>query len=107
MLKNKKNKKLIKEELLLQVYDLILNKEIFEDERIEFINFKNSIEKGKEFERELTILAEQLRILSLKKLSVNQTFSDDVGKFYIKISSNNLFKKNLGIGIVGISFLGK
>ena len=43
MLKNKKNKKLIKEELLLQVYDLILNKEIFEDERIEFINFKNSI----------------------------------------------------------------
>ena len=45
--------------------------------------------------------------MSLKKLSVNQTFSDDVGKFYIKISSNNLFKKNLGIGIVGISFLGK
>ena len=104
MFKNKINKKLTEEKLLLEVYDLILNTETYEEERIKLINFKNSIELGKEFERQLTILAEELRILSLKKLKLNETLSKDVGRFYMKISSTNLLKKNLGTGLVGISF---
>lgn len=53
-----------KEHIMDQVYNLILNVETKENEREALINFKNEIEAGKEFERNLMKLAESLRKLA-------------------------------------------
>lgn len=55
-----------KEHIMDQVYNLILNVETKENEREALINFKNEIEAGKEFERNLMKLAESLREISVK-----------------------------------------
>lgn len=101
-----KEKRIEKEnKLLLRIYDLILNKQTNEDERTILIEFKNSVESGKDFELETMKLAETLRLLGLKKFNNNDQLTPDVGKLYTDIFSTGLLKKELGRGIVALSFL--
>lgn len=97
----------LKKGLLSRVYDLILNKQTPDDERAKLIEFKNAIEKGKDFERELMYLAEDLRELALLKFNNKKNLSPEVGKFYMDISSTGFLKKELGRGMVTLSFLAK
>ena len=71
-----------KEHIMDQVYNLILNVETKENEREALINFKNEIEAGKEFERNLMKLAESLREISVKNISEKTTMSIGVREFY-------------------------
>jgi hypothetical protein len=107
MSKNKKLSRKEKEEAILEkVYDLILDEQIQDDERDVFITFKNDVGKGKDFERQLMILAEGLRQIAIERLTVQSKLSPHVGKFYMEISVTGLLKKNLGTGLaaMGITF---
>lgn len=94
-----------KNALLSRVYDLILNTETCDDERSKLIEFKNSVESGKDFEEQIMNLAEDLRQLAVRKLKNKETLSSEVGKFYMDISTAGLLKKNFAIGLTAISFL--
>lgn len=94
-----------KEHIMDQVYNLILNVETKENEREALINFKNEIEAGKEFERNLMKLAESLREISVKNISEKTTMSIGVREFYKKISSYGQLKKNFGRGLAVSGFI--
>lgn len=86
--------------LLARVYDLILNTETHDDERSRLVEFKNAVESGGNFEKEVMDLAESLRLLALKKYKNKETLSKDVGKLYMDISTTGFFEKNLAYGII-------
>lgn len=97
---SKKEKRLEAENALLaRVYDLILNTETSDDERSILIEFKNSVEEGKDFQKQVMRLAESLRQLSLKKFNNKETLSKAVGKLYMDISTTGFFEENLGRGL--------
>ncbi|BFK81333.1 hypothetical protein I3900191A7_14780 [Clostridium baratii] len=100
-----RKKKIILEEnaLLARVYDLILNKETSEDERIKLVEFKNAVENGKDFELETMKLARELRLLALSKFNNKKNLTPGVGKLYMDISSTGFFKAELGYGMVTLS----
>lgn len=103
---SKKEKRIkLQNELLLRVYDLILNPETEDDERAKLVEFKNNIEKSKDFEKEVMYLAEDLRRLSLLKFKNKNNLSPKVAKLYMDISTTGLFEKELGRGMVALSFL--
>ncbi|MDU1053252.1 bacteriocin immunity protein [Clostridium baratii] len=105
---NKKEKRTAEEnDLLARVYDLILNTQTLDDERSKLIEFKNAVESGKDFEKQIMNLAEDLRQLAVYKFKDKETLSQEVGKFYMDISTTGLLKKNLGIGLTSLSFLAK
>ncbi|MCQ2008763.1 MAG: bacteriocin immunity protein [Sporolactobacillus sp.] len=107
MSKNKKLSRKEQEEAILEkVYDLILDEQIQDDERNVFITFKNNVEKDKDFERRVMYLAEGLRQIAVKRLTVQSKLSPQVGGFYMEISATGLLKKNLGTGLaaMGITF---
>ncbi|MDQ0459462.1 bacteriocin immunity protein [Clostridium sardiniense] len=105
---SKKEKRIEEQDdLLARVYDLILNTQTLDDERSKLIEFKNAVESGKDFERQLMDLAEALRQLAVLKFKDKETLSAGVGKFYMDISTTGLLKKNLGIGLAALGFLGK
>lgn len=97
---SKKEKRLEAENALLaRVYDLILNVETPDDERSMLIEFKNAVEEGKDFEKQVMRLAESLRQLSLKKFNNKETLSKEVGKLYMDISTTGFLEENLGRGL--------
>ena len=105
---SKKEKILEKQnDLLSRVYDLILNTQTLDDERSKLVEFKNSVEMGKDFEQQTMNLAESLRQIAVRKAKDKETLSPEVGRFYMDISTTGLLKKNLGIGLTAISFLAK
>ncbi|WP_194190655.1 bacteriocin immunity protein [Clostridium chrysemydis] len=101
----RKEKIKLKEEAFLnRIYDLILDKETTEDERIELLKFKNEVEKGKDFELETMKLAKSLRLLALSKFNKNkENLSKGVGKLYMDISSTGFLKAELAYGIITLS----
>ena len=103
---SKKEKRIkLQNELLSRVYDLILNPETEDDERVKLVEFKNNVETGKDFEKEVMYLAEDLRKLSLLKFKNKNNLSPKVSKLYMDISTTGFFEKELGRGIVAFSFL--
>ena len=102
---NKKEKRTAEEnDLLARVYDLILNTQTLDDERSKLIEFKNAVESGKDFEQQIMNLAEDLRQLAVYKFKDKETLSQEVGKFYMDISTTGLFEKNLAIGLCATKF---
>ncbi|WP_242948010.1 bacteriocin immunity protein [Clostridium baratii] len=78
---SRKKKRILEENALLaRVYDLILNKETAEDERIKLVEFKNAVESGKDFELQTMKLARELRLLALSKFNNKKNLSPEVGK---------------------------
>lgn len=94
-----------KEQIMNQVYNLILNVETKENEREVLIHFKNEIEVGKAFERNLMQLAEHLREISVKNISEKRTMSKGVSVFYKTISSYGQLKQNFGRGLAVSGFM--
>lgn len=92
--------------LISKVYDLILNPKTSDDERTILVEFKNANNTTWNFEKNLMDLSRALRQLSIKKLNNKETLSEAVGKFYMDISKVGLHEKNLGMGLIYLSFLG-
>lgn len=95
----------IQDDLTSKVYDLILNEETTNEERLLLVDFKNKVERGQYFEKAVVDLAESLRLLAVSNLKKKIKLSADVGRFYMEISTTGLFKKNLGWGLIAMSMI--
>lgn len=79
------------------IYDLILSEETFAEERTALLSFKTDVEKGRDFDKQLMYLAENLR-----QLAVQSKLSKSVGEFYLTIATAGQRNKNAGLGSIGI-----
>ena len=98
--------KLVKEDLLNNVYDLVLSAETKEEERQVLLVFKNAVEAGKDFDKSVEKLASDLRKIGVKNISEKTKMSPNVNDFYKKISSYGFFEENLarGLAATGVIF---
>lgn len=91
--------KLDKEQFMTTIYNLILNPNIQETERDILVRFKNRIQKYSDFNNEVGVLAEDIRLLSIKNIGV-QTLSPDIVALYKEISYHKALDKQLPIGLI-------
>ena len=73
--------KLVKEDLLNDVYDLVLSAETKEEERQVLLVFKNAVEAGKDFDESVVNLASDLRKIGVKNISKKTKMSPNVNDF--------------------------
>ena len=78
--------KVTKTEIMNEVYDLILNANVTQDERAILVNFKNHV-NDKNFANELMGLASGLRQLAIKNLAAQKKMSLETSAFYKKIAT--------------------
>lgn len=84
------------------VYDLVLNPEISDEERQILLTFKNHLEAGKDFDKELCYLSENLRQLSVKRLSQKRALSPAVRDFYKDFITTGLKEAEIARGLASV-----
>ena len=78
--------KITEAEIMNEVYDLILNANVTQDERAILVNFKDRV-TAKNFANELMGLAAGLRQLGIKNLAAQKKMSPETSAFYKKIAT--------------------
>lgn len=101
----RKMTKITEEEIMTNVYDLILNLNIHQDERVILTNFKNKMDSRADFSNELMNLSVELRQLAIKNVSKHNKMSSEVSEFYKKISSYGQLELNWARGLANIGML--
>lgn len=97
--------KVTEAEIMNEVYDLILNTNVTQDERAILVNFKNHV-NDKNFANELMRLAAGLRQLAIKNLAAQKKMSPETSAFYKKIATYGQQELNWarGLAMTGIIF---
>ncbi|GET18663.1 bacteriocin immunity protein [Ligilactobacillus agilis] len=97
--------KVTKTEIMNEVYDLILNTNVTQDERAILVNFKNHV-NDKNFANELMRLAAGLRQLAIKNLAAQKKMSPETSAFYKKIATYGQQELNWarGLAMTGVIF---
>lgn len=97
--------KVTKTEIMNEVYDLILNTNVTQDERAILVNFKNRV-TDKNFANELMGLAAGLRQLGIKNLAAQKKMSLETSAFYKKIADYGQRELNWarGLAMTGVIF---
>ena len=98
--------KIEKEELLNEVYDLVLSVDIKDEERQALLTFKNAVEAGQDFDRAVMSLASDLRRIGVANIAKKTKMSASVNTFYQKIATYGEFEKNLGRGLIAMGVVG-
>lgn len=97
--------KVTEAEIMNEVYDLILNGNVTQDERAILVNFKNHV-NDKNFANELMRLAAGLRQLGIKNLAAQKKMSPETSAFYKKIATYGQQELNWarGLAMTGVIF---
>ena len=97
--------KITEAEIMNEVYDLILNANVTQDERAILVNFKNRV-TDKNFANELMGLAAGLRQLGIKNLAAQKKMSLETSAFYKKIATYGQQELNWarGLAMTGVIF---
>ena len=97
--------KITEAEIMNEVYDLILNVNVSQDERTILVNFKNHV-NDKNFANELMRLAAGLRQLAIKNLAAQKKMSPETNAFYKKIATYGQQELNWarGLAMTGVIF---
>ena len=97
--------KVTEAEIMNEVYDLILNAHVTQDERAILVNFKNHV-NDKNFANELMCLAAGLRQLAIKNLAAQKKMSLETSAFYKKIADYGQRELNWarGLAMTGVIF---
>ena len=97
--------KITEAEIMNEVYDLILNANVTQDERAILVNFKNHV-NDKNFANELMGLAVELRQLGIKNLAAQKKMSPETSAFYKKIATYGQQELNWarGLAMTGVIF---
>ena len=97
--------KITETEIINEVYDLILNAHVTQDERAILVNFKNHV-NDKNFANELMRLAAGLRQLAIKNLAAQKKMSPETSAFYKKIATYGQRELNWarGLAMTGVIF---
>lgn len=99
----KKSVEEVEAAVLRKVYDLILNPETTEEERVLLVSFKEKATSNQDMEQPIMDLSKNLGRLAIKKYNEKMTLSHEVSEFYKEISDTGLLKKNLAYGIIATS----
>lgn len=97
--------KITEAEIMNEVYDLILNANVTQDERAILVNFKDRV-TAKNFANELMGLAAGLRQLGIKNLAAQKKMSPETSAFYKKIATYGQQELNWarGLAMTGVIF---
>ena len=97
--------KITETEIINEVYDLILNANVTQDERAILVNFKNHV-NDKNFANELMRLAAGLRQLAIKNLAAQKKMSLETSAFDKKIATYGQRELNWarGLAMTGVIF---
>ena len=97
--------KITETEIINEVYDLILNANVTQDERAILVNFKDRV-TAKNFANELMGLAAGLRQLGIKNLAAQKKMSPETSAFYKKIATYGQQELNWarGLAMTGVIF---
>lgn len=96
--------KVTEAEIMNEVYDLILNANVTQDERAILVNFKNHV-NDKNFANELIGLAVELRQLGIKNLAAQKKMSLETSAFYKKIATYGQQELNWARGLAMTSVI--
>lgn len=86
-------------EIINDVYNLILSKSLKNEERVILTRFKDNIVNSKNVKKDILELSEELRQLAVKNLSRKEVMSRELNEFYHKISAIKEKELNIGRGI--------
>lgn len=86
-------------EIINDVYNLILSKSLKNEERIILTRFKDNIVNSKNVKKDILELSEELRQLAVKNISRKEVMSRELNEFYNKISAIKEKELNIGRGI--------
>lgn len=86
-------------EIINDVYNLILSKSLKNEERVILTRFKENIVNSKNVKKDILELSEELRQLAVKNLSRKEVMSRELNEFYNKISAIKEKELNIGRGI--------
>ncbi|GAA5349738.1 bacteriocin immunity protein [Streptococcus uberis] len=86
-------------EIINDVYNLILSKSLKNEERVILTRFKDNIVNSKNVKKDILELSEELRQLAVKNLSRKEVMSRELNEFYNKISAIKEKELNIGRGI--------
>lgn len=86
-------------EIINDVYNLILSKSLKNEERVILTSFKDNIVNSKNVKKDILELSEELRQLAVKNLSKKEVMSRELNEFYNKISAIKEKELNIGRGI--------
>lgn len=86
-------------EIINDVYNLILSKSLKNEERVILTRFKDNIVNSKNVKKDILELSEELRQLVVKNISRKEVMSRELNEFYNKISAIKEKELNIGRGI--------
>ncbi|MCK1221408.1 bacteriocin immunity protein [Streptococcus uberis] len=86
-------------EIINDVYNLILSKSLKNEERVILTSFKDNIVNSENVKIDILELSEELRQLAVKNLSRKEVMSRELNEFYNKISAIKEKELNIGRGI--------
>ncbi|MGG8342430.1 bacteriocin immunity protein [Streptococcus uberis] len=86
-------------EIINDVYNLILSKSLKNEERVILTRFKDNIVNSKNVKKDILELSEELRQLAVKNVSRKEVMSRELNEFYNKISAIKEKELNIGRGI--------
>ncbi|WP_203267321.1 bacteriocin immunity protein [Streptococcus uberis] len=86
-------------EIINDVYNLILSKSLKNEERVILTSFKDNIVNSENVKKDILELSEELRQLAVKNLSRKEVMSRELNEFYNKISAIKEKELNIGRGI--------
>lgn len=86
-------------EIINDVYNLILSKSLKNEERVILSRFKDNIVNSKNVKKDILELSEELRQLAVKNISRKEVMSRELNEFYNKISAIREKELNIGRGI--------
>ncbi|MGG9991205.1 bacteriocin immunity protein [Streptococcus suis] len=92
----------MEKQLIESLFNLILEKDITDDERSILIRFKNLIKSDRDYERVLIDLSENIRLLSVENIVKGRTLSLKIADFYNQLAMYSERKKNIGRGIISL-----
>ena len=88
------------EEILNNVYNLILDTDIHKNERDILLHYKTRLENTKNEQRVIMELAEALRQLAVSGIHSQKLLSPKVATFYKEIATYGELSKNLAQGLI-------
>ncbi|MCK1212461.1 bacteriocin immunity protein [Streptococcus uberis] len=86
-------------EIINDVYNLILSKSLKNEERVILTRFKDNIVNSKNVKKDILELSEELRQLAVKNISRKEVMSRELNEFYNKISAIKEKELDIGRGI--------
>lgn len=86
-------------EIINDVYNLVLSKSLKNEERVILTRFKDNIVNSKNVKKDILELSEELRQLAVKNISRKEVMSRELNEFYNKISAIKEKELNIGRGI--------